>query len=104
MRRVVSVYLYNKHVGYLIQSDGMFHFSYLPSYKGPAISLSLPNNGTVFSSEKLPPFFHGLAPEGWLKKRYSETQRIDEKDTLGLLVENGKDLLGAVKLRLENDS
>ena len=103
MRRTVSVYFYNKLVGYLIQEDRMFHFSYLPSYKGPSISLSLPNNGTVFSSETLPPFFHGLAPEGWLKKRYSETQKIDENDTLGLLVENGKDLLGAIKLRLTDE-
>ena len=102
MRRIVNVYLYDILAGYLFQEDNMFHFSYLPAYKGPSLSLSLPNNGTVYSSEILPPFFHGLAPEGWLRKRYSETQKIDENDILGLLVENGNDLLGAVSLRLND--
>ncbi|WP_275955810.1 HipA N-terminal domain-containing protein, partial [Pantoea agglomerans] len=40
-------------------------------------------------------FFKGLAPEGWLRKRYSEIQKIDDKDLFGLLMENGNDLLGA---------
>ncbi|QXO17004.1 HipA N-terminal domain-containing protein [Vibrio ostreae] len=43
-----------------------------------------------------------MPPEGWLKKRYSELQKIDENDPLGMLLSNGKNLLGAVQLlRLE---
>jgi len=98
MLRSVNVYLHGTLTGNLVYAEGAYHFFYLKSYTGPPLSLSLPNNGKVHTSMDLHPFFHGLAPEGWLRKRYSETQRIDETDILGLLIENGNDLLGAVTL------
>lgn len=97
------VYLHNIQVGNLVQTDRGFEFSYLPDYTGHAISLSLPVDIRHHFSSSLHPFFKGLAPEGWLKKRYSEIQKIDEKDLLGILIANGNDLLGAVTLRVEND-
>jgi serine/threonine-protein kinase HipA len=51
-----------------------------------------------FESNQLHPFFKSLAPEVWLKKRFSEIQQIDERDLLGFLIENGNDLLGAISI------
>ena len=97
------VYLHSTLAGMLTQSDKGYTFSYQPDYQGRAISLSLPLNGGPFFSEGLHPFFQGLAPEGWLRKRYSEIQHLDEKDLLGMLIANNQDLLGAITLELNND-
>lgn len=98
MDRKVKVTLYDVYCGVLTQDKTGFTFEYDRDYKGPSLSLSLPIKGQRFFSENLHPFFQSLAPEGWLKKRYSELQKIDEKDVLGMLLANGQNLLGAVKL------
>lgn len=104
MKRKVNVFLYDKLAGTLVQSETGYVFEYLDDYIGKGVSLSLPVSGKRFESKELHPFFLSLAPEGWLKKRYSEIQKIDEKDPLGLLIANGKDLIGAVRLeRVMND-
>ncbi|MGF1688039.1 HipA N-terminal domain-containing protein [Photobacterium japonica] len=105
MDRKVKVMLYNEFCGVLSQDDSGFTFEYDPQYKGRSLSLSLPTHKSPFFSKHLHPFFLSLAPEGWLKKRYSELQKIDENDALGLLLANGQDLLGAVQLmRFDNVS
>lgn len=76
-----------------------FTFHYYANYKGIAISLSMPVRTEPYWCEELHPFFKGLAPEGWLRKRYSEIQKIDDKDLFGLLMKNGNDLLGTVVLK-----
>lgn len=98
MDRKVKVLLYGKFCGVLSQNNHGFTFEYVPSYKGRSLSLSMPLDGGPFESQELHPFFLSLAPEGWLKKRYSELQKIDENDPLGMLLSNGKNLLGAVQL------
>ncbi|BCG09451.1 MULTISPECIES: HipA N-terminal domain-containing protein [Buttiauxella] len=98
MRRRVEVWLYGEPVGELRQDDGGFAFSYRADYIGPPLSLSLPVRVGHFQSPTLPPFFASLAPEGWLKMRYSQLQQRDEHDLLGMLIDNGKNLIGAVQL------
>ncbi|MEZ8990218.1 HipA N-terminal domain-containing protein [Vibrio breoganii] len=98
MDRKVKVLLYGKFCGVLSQHEHGFTFEYDSQYEGRSLSLSLPLNVGLFDSETLHPFFLSLAPEGWLKKRYSELQKIDENDPLGMLLSNGSDLLGAVQL------
>ncbi len=103
MDRKVKVLLYGKFCGILSQDAQGFTFEYEPSYKGRSLSLSMPLGDGPFENKELHPFFLSLAPEGWLKKRYSELQKIDENDPLGMLLSNGKNLLGAVQLlRLED--
>ncbi len=103
MDRKVKVLLYGKFCGVLSQNKQGFTFEYDPSYKGRSLSLSMSLEDGPFESKELHPFFLSLAPEGWLKKRYSELQKIDENDPLGMLLANGKNLLGAVQLlRLED--
>ncbi|MEZ8105688.1 type II toxin-antitoxin system HipA family toxin [Vibrio genomosp. F6] len=98
MDRKVNVLLYGKLCGVLSQNRQGFSFEYDPKYKGRSLSLSMPIEERCFDSKELHPFFLSLAPEGWLKKRYSELQKIDENDPLGMLLSNGKNLLGAVQL------
>ena len=98
MRRRVEVWLYGEPVGELRQDIDGYEFSYRADYIGPPLSLSLPVRVGRFRSQTLPPFFSSLAPEGWLKKRYSQLQQRDEHDLLGMLIDNGKNLIGAVQL------
>jgi len=100
MGRAVNIYMYDKLAGLLVESDNGYVFSYDEHYKGKPISLSMPINVNSFESRQLHPFFKSLAPEGWLKKRFSEIQRIDERDLLGFLIENGNDLLGAISITI----
>lgn len=99
MARKIAVWLYNQPIGTLSENDSGFVFCYQANYSGRALSLSMPVRPEPYLSEQLHPFFKGLAPEGWLRKRYSEIQKIDDTDLLGLLMENGSDLLGAVLLK-----
>ncbi|MBB3304035.1 MULTISPECIES: HipA N-terminal domain-containing protein [unclassified Enterobacter] len=99
MARKIEVWLYDKSVGTLTEEDVGFTFCYRDDYSGRAISLSMPVRREPYFNEELHPFFKGLAPEGWLRKRYSEIQKIDDKDLFGLLMQNGNDLLGAVVLK-----
>lgn len=103
MRRRVTVLLYGEVVGFLSQDEQGYLFEYLPDYIGPPLSLSLPVAQRRFHREKLHPYFASLAPEGWLKKRYSQLQQLDEHDLFGILIQNGKNLIGAVQIIAQRD-
>ena len=94
--------MYDELAGVLVENDNEYVFSYDNNYKGKPISLSMPVNVKIHTSKQLHPFFNILAPEGWLKKRFSEIQQIDERDSLGFLIENGNDLLGAISMKKIN--
>ncbi len=94
--------MYGELAGVLEEKDNEYIFSYNNDYKGKPISLSMPINIKIHTSKQLHPFFNSLAPEGWLKKRFSEIQQIDERDPLGFLIENGNDLLGAISIKKVN--
>ncbi len=94
--------MYDVLAGVLVENEKGYIFSYDKSYKGKPISLSMPLNIQNHKSKELHPFFKSLAPEGWLKKRFSEIQQIDERDALGFLIENGNDLLGAISIKKVN--
>ncbi len=96
MGRKVNVYMHGELAGTLVEEVGKYVFTYSDNYQGKCISRSMPTSIKVYESKDLHPYFTSLTPEGWLKKRYSETQKIDEKDTFGFLIENGDDLLGAI--------
>lgn len=98
LKRIGNVYLYEELIGQLVQDSQGFHFYYDENYQGISISLSLPISQRAFHSEQLFPYFASLVPEGWLKERYSTLQKIDENDLFGLLLNNGKNLLGATQI------
>jgi len=99
MARQIEVWLYDAAAGILSERDGVYDFSYYNGYAGPALSISMPVRAESYVSEDLHPFFKGLAPEGWLRKRYSEIQKIDDRDLFGLLMHNGDDLLGDIVIK-----
>jgi len=99
MGRKVEVFMFGKLAGTLEEEADRYLFTYSESYKGKPISLSMPTSIKVHESKILHPYFQSLTPEGWLKKRYSEIQKIDERDTFGFLIENGDDLLGAITVK-----
>lgn len=96
MSRKVEIWLYSIPVGILSENSEGFSFKYYDDYQGQPISLSMKIRAEPYLSKELHPFFKGLAPEGWLRKRYSEIQKIDDNDLFGLLIQNGNDLLGAI--------
>lgn len=101
-----EVLLFGQKIGELYQTAKGFSFAYLPDYQGIPLSLSLPVEKREFFSESLFPYFASLIPEGWLKAKYVELQKIDEQDIFGLLLNNGENLLGAVQIlrRGKNDT
>ncbi|WP_369308830.1 HipA N-terminal domain-containing protein [Providencia rettgeri] len=96
MSRKVEVWLYDAPVGILSEEVAGFCFTYYPNYHGQPVSLSMKVRAEPYWSKELHPFFKGLAPEGWLRKRYSEIQKIDDSDLFGMLIQNSNDLLGAI--------
>ena len=45
------------------------------------------------------PFFESLVSEGWLLKIQSQALKIDERDFFSMLLENGEDLIGGIKIK-----
>ena len=84
--------------GELKHSNDAYTFTYSQSYLagGVPISFLFQLREAPYVSEKLMPFFENLVAEGWLRKLQSQQQNIDEHDRFGLLISNGRDLVGAV--------
>ncbi|MFG1495380.1 HipA N-terminal domain-containing protein [Saccharospirillum sp. HFRX-1] len=95
------MYYKDRYAGELLELDSNhFRFTYDSDYleNGVAIAFRLPLTGTPYESKGLPPFFEGLTSEGWLRKLQSQTQGIAYTDSFGLLLNNGRDLVGAVTI------
>ena len=92
---------YNQQLaGVLAETPEGFQFTYDANYLagGTPIAFTLPLQEPAFNSHRLPGFFENLASEGWLRKLQSREQKIDENDRFGLLLMNGRDLVGAVTI------
>jgi len=96
MRRA-KIYNHGVYAGDLIETDKQtFEFHYLPDYKGPAISLTMPCLQKDFYFENFPPFFDGLLPEGLLLEFLLKNAKIDRGDYFSQLITVGKDCVGSV--------
>ncbi len=98
MDRVGRVFYQGRFAGLLEQSDDGYKFTYDRDYLagGVPIGFRLKLQLEPHESDVLMPFFENLVAEGWLRKVQSQQQKIDENDRFGLLLSNGKDLVGAV--------
>lgn len=105
--RKAQVYYKGRYAGILKEDEyGGFQFTYDPLYlvDGYPIAYTIPLSNETFTWAAFPPFFEGLASEGWLRRVQCKTQQIDERDSFGLLLANGRDTVGAVTLfPLENE-
>lgn len=108
-RRVAQVFYNGRLAGTLTETGDGFEFTYHGNYlaSGTPIAFSFPLQESPFQYARLPGFFENLVSEGWLRKLQSQEQKIDENDRFGLLLMNGRDLVGAVTiapLMNENDT
>tara|TARA_R110001592_G_scaffold192882_1_gene439980 strand:+ start:38951 stop:39289 length:339 start_codon:yes stop_codon:yes gene_type:complete len=79
-------------------------FQYEDSYlkSGSPIGSPFPLSPLPFEWDELPNFFHNLASEGWLRKVQCKRDSLENEDTLGLLLKNGKELIGALSIVQHN--
>lgn len=98
MRRA-RVFYKDRYAGLLQEDDeGATQFTYDALYRidGAPIAFTMPISSQPYHSDRLLPFFNNLVSEGWLRRIQSTTQRIDENDSFGLLIHNGRDLGGCL--------
>ena len=65
MRRA-RVFLHGVPAGILTEEDKgkRYVFSYLPDHESEAVSLAMPVSKRDYIFDGLPPYFHGLLPQG----------------------------------------
>lgn len=98
--RVAQIFYNGRLAGTLAETGDGFVFTYDGNYLagGTPIAFSFPLREAPFKYTRLPGFFENLLAEGWLRKLQSQEQKIDENDRFGLLLMNGRDLVGAVTI------
>ncbi len=97
--RSAQVLYKNELAGYITETQNGYTFQYDYEFlkKNIPISISLPPREEPYISKELFPFFKGLLPEGWYLNIVSTTQKVDNKDSFGLLLASSSgDTLGAV--------
>jgi len=103
--RVANVFFSGRLAGVLEQLERGYRFTYDRTYLagGTPLSFHLPMREEPYASKEMMPFFENLTSEGWLRNIQSREQRIDETDRFGLLLANGRDLVGAVTVTPQTD-
>ena len=97
--RHAQVFYKNELAGYITETENGYTFQYEHEFlkKNIPISISLPPREEPYISKELFPFFKGLLPEGWYLNIVCATQKIDNKDSFGLLLASSSgDTIGAV--------
>lgn len=106
--RRAAVFVRERKAGELAETSRGYTFTYDPAYLSePAsqpISFSLPLRQEPYQSPELFSFFEGLLPEGWLLAVISRTAHIDEEDRFGLLLQVGRDPVGAVSVQAPEEA
>ncbi|MCK5492362.1 MAG: HipA N-terminal domain-containing protein [Candidatus Omnitrophica bacterium] len=97
--RKAQVFYKNELAGYISETQNGYTFQYNHEFlkKNIPISMSLPTREKPYHSKELFSFFKGLLPEGWYLNIVSMTQKVDNKDSFGLLLASTSgDTIGAV--------
>ncbi len=100
--RSAQVFYKDELAGYITETQNGYTFQYDYEFlkKNIPISISLPPREEPYKSQELFPFFKGLLPEGWYLNIVSTTQKVDNKDSFGLLLASSSgDTIGAVTVR-----
>ncbi len=82
-----------------IETGRKYRFTYIESYNGLSIALTMPVDGKEFVFDRFPPFFDGLLPEGLLLEGLLRQRKIDKFDYLSQLIAVGNELVGAVTVQ-----
>lgn len=97
-----KVFYKNELAGYITETRDGYTFQYDHEFlkKNIPVSVSLPPGEEPYHSKELFAFFKGLLPEGWYLHIVSATQKVDERDSFGLLLASaGGDTIGAVTVK-----
>jgi serine/threonine-protein kinase HipA len=100
--RKAQVFYNNELAGYISETPNGYTFQYDHDFlkKNIPIAISLPPRDEPYNSNELFPFFKGLLPEGWYLNIVSATQKVDNKDSFGLLLASSSgDTIGAVTVK-----
>ena len=107
MGRFGLVYVQNRFAGIICETDEGYEFRYDPSYLAMTdalpISLTMPLENEIYSSNTLFPFFDGLIPEGWLLGVVERNWKINAEDRFGLLLAVCRDCIGDVRIEAGNN-
>lgn len=85
----------------LVLADKLsYTYQYHPDYllTGVPIGHSFPLQSAPFSFDAFPTFFENLLSEGWIKMYQTAKGKLDRRDEFGLLLHNGKVLIGALSV------
>ncbi|MEA5446845.1 type II toxin-antitoxin system HipA family toxin [Gammaproteobacteria bacterium AB-CW1] len=107
MSRRLQVYLHERLIGHLDQSDdGGLSFRYAEAYLAApehgALSLSLPLGEQPYDDRHTRPYFGNLLPEGPLRNRLARHLGLSEDNDFALLQAVGGECAGAVSLLPED--
>ncbi|NQY75366.1 MAG: HipA N-terminal domain-containing protein [Candidatus Margulisbacteria bacterium] len=96
--KIAHVYFNGNLAGHLKERvpKKQYEFTYIETYSGPPISLTLPLEKKSYQFEKFPSFFEGLLPEGIQLEYLLRTLKIDRDDYYGQLLAVGEDTVGSV--------
>lgn len=100
--RNALVFYREELAGHIRETKEGYVFEYNREFlkKGIPISISLPPREEPYRSKELFPFFKGLLPEGWYLDIVSATQKVDSRDSFGILLSTTSvDTIGAVTVR-----
>lgn len=99
VNRAARVSFQGHVAGVLQEHERGFTFTYDEQYlkmSRPPIGFGFSLRAEAFQFDTMPAYFENLVSEGWLRKVQAQSQRISEDDRFGLLLENGRDLVGAI--------
>lgn len=99
--RAVKVFVAKTEAGILTESafGNKYRFQYHESYKGAAVSVTMPVSQPVYEFDSFPPFFDGLLPEGYQLEGLIKFGKIDRNDPFSQLLAVGNDLIGNVTVK-----
>ena len=78
----------------------LYTYQYHPEYlrTGAPIGYRFPLRPEPFVFDSFPTFFENLLSEGWIKMYQTTNTQLDKRDEFGLLLHNGKVLIGAISV------
>jgi serine/threonine-protein kinase HipA len=95
--RKAIVHQHGIPAGHLAEhAAGGWSFTYLASYAGPPVSLTLPVREETWLFDEFPPFLEGLLPEGPQLEAILRKHKIDRADCFRQLMIVGHDVVGSL--------
>jgi len=92
----IEVLIDNQLVGHLLEIERgrEYRFTYISTYNGPAVSLTMPIRQEPYVYDDFPPYFEGLLPEGNQLEGLLKQRKLDKNDYIGQLCTVGRDVVG----------